>query len=140
MKPRSAWALLGAYALYAVLAIAPAVVAVAVDWQVYTATRAQCVSLSFAGVIAVVMVLLQATGHAPKKVRRVVWYTVVAVCLWMLKPIVQSLALLATCMAGGELAATLAAAPIIAHVKRNREDGRLSSVVSGAIHEAEGRV
>jgi len=132
--------LLAAYALYGVLAMAPSVVAVAVDWSTYTATKAQCLSLSFAGVLAVALVLWQASGHTPKKVRRVVWYALVAGILWLLKPIVSSLALLATCMAGGELAAMLFAAPLVAKLKREREDERLGRVVAGAVEEVHGRV
>lgn len=137
---KSTISLLAAYLLYALLALAPAAVAIALDWSVYTQSTARCVSLSFAGVLAVTLICLQAVGHTPKKVKRVVWYALAAGVLWLLRPIVSSLALLTTCMAAGELAAMLVAAPLIRHIKDSRRDGRLAEAVADAVQEAQGRV
>ena len=140
MKKGKGLSLALAYLLYGVLALSPAVVAVLLDWEVYTATKASVLSLSFAGTIAAALIALQASGHAPKKVKRVVWYALAAGALWLLKPIVSSLAMLVTCMAAGELAAMLVAAPLIRKIKRDRADGRISEAVKDAIEEVQGRV
>jgi len=132
--------LMGAYILYAVLAAAPVAVAVGLDWDVYTASPARCWSLSVAGVAAAVLIALQAMGHSPKKVKRVVWYALAAGVLWLLKPLVDSLATLVTCMAIGEGLATLIANPIIAYHKRQRAQGLITDAVTEAVKEAEERV
>ena len=133
-------AMTGAYLWYWLLSLGPVAVAVALDWDVYTASAARCVSLSVAGVLAVTLVALQMAGRAPKRVKRVVWYALVAAALWLLTPIVQSLAVLVTCMAVGEGAAMLLAAPVIRRLRRMREDRRLADVVGAAVAEAQGRV
>lgn len=139
-KSNDALRLAGAYALYFVLAAAPVAVAVALDWDVYTADPRRCWSLSVAGVAAAVLIAFQALGHSPKKVKRVVWYALAAGVLWLLKPLVDSLAVLVTCMAVGEGLATIVANPILTHIKRARDDCRLSTAVAEAVKEASGRV
>ena len=132
--------LIGGYVLYAILAFAPVAVAVGLDWQVYTASAARCCSLSVFGAVTATLVALQAMGHTPKKVKRVVWYALAAASLWLLRPLVDSLALLVTCMAVGEGLATLVAAPLIAKCKRNREKDLMTEAVKEAIEGASGRV
>ena len=132
--------LVGAYLLYGVLALTPVVVAVALDWQVYTASPQRCLSLSFAGGLAVTLVALQVSGHAPKKVKRVVWYALAAGVLWLLRPIIDSLAVLVTCMAIGEGAALLVAMPMVRIARRRLHEGILRDTVADAITQAQGRV
>lgn len=141
MKRMPKWLpLVGAYAVYGALALLPAVVAVALDWQVYTATPGRCLSLSFAGAIAVALLSLQASGHAPRKVKRVVWYALAAGVLWGLSPIIDSLALLVTCMAAGEGVALLVAMPLVRRAKRHLQSNEIVEVVADAITRAKGRV
>ena len=139
-KDSDLYKLIGAYVLYGVLAAAPVAVAVALDWDVYTSSPARCWSLSVAGAAAVALITLQAMGHTPKKIKRVVWYALAAAMLWLLKPLVDSLATLVTCMAIGEGLATLVANPIIHYHKRARDNGLLSEAVADAVKEANGRV
>ena len=129
------------YLLYVLLAVAPLVVTIALDWRTYTATPARTVSLSLAGSVAMLMIVLQATGHMPGKVKRVVVYAVVAGLLWALRPIVQSLAILMTAMTAGELAALLVARPIIERARKRIDDERLAGAVSKGVEEViKGRV
>ena len=129
-----------AYALYGVLAFAPVVVAVALDWDVYTSDVRRCASLSVAGAIAALLIVMQAVGHTPRHVKRVVWYAVAAAVLWLLKPLVASLALLVTCMALGEGLAMLVAKPLIASAKRSRDNATMADAVADAVKEVNGRV
>ena len=133
--------LLGAYLLYLVLALAPMAVVIGLDWRLYVATPAKIASLSIAGVMAVALVVLQATSHLPHNVKRVVVYGVIAAALWAMRPIVDRLALLMTAMTGGELAAMLLAKPLIDRLKRERMDKRLGEAVAQSVQEViKGRV
>jgi hypothetical protein len=126
--------------LYALLAAAPVAVAVIWDWNVYTQDVGRCVSLSFGGAIATVLIILQAMGHTPKKVKRVVWYALAAGMLWLLKPLIASLALLVTCMTIGEALAMVIARPLIVAAKRARDNRLLSETLVKTIEEVQGRV
>ncbi|MBO4535303.1 MAG: hypothetical protein J5755_05140, partial [Clostridia bacterium] len=125
--------LVGAYLLYVVLALAPMAVVVGLDWRVYVATPARVVSLSIAGVAALLLVVLQATAHLPRSVKRVVVYGVIAGALWALRPIVDQLALLMTAMTGGELMAMLIAKPLVDRIKREQEEGRIGAAVAKSV-------
>lgn len=133
--------LIWGYVLYVILAVVPLVVTIALDWKTYTATPARTISLSLAGSVAMLMIVLQATGHMPGKVKRVVVYAVVAGLLWALRPIIQSLAILMTAMTAGELAALLVARPIIERARKRMDDERLAGAVSKGVEEViKGRV
>ena len=140
MKKTLRW--IGAYTLYGVLALGPAAVAIGLDWRVYTATPQRCFALSVAGMVALVLVVLQALGHSPKKVRRVVWYALGAALLWALRPIMTSLAMLMTAMTAGELSAMLVAQPLLNRLRRGRDAAVLAAAVREGVQETDlsGRV
>lgn len=138
--PSRALRWIGAYALYGVLALGPAAVAIALDWSVYTGTPQRCFSLTVAGMVALTLVVLQAMGHSPKNVRRVVWYGLGAALLWALRPIVQSLAILLTAMTAGELLAMLVAQPILGRLRRTGNNAALAAALREGVQEAVGEI
>ena len=139
MRPKSKLVL--GYILYILLAIAPTALCIGLDWRAYTATPATTVSMSLAGCASLLLVTLQATGHMPTKVKRVVVYGVIAGVLWALKPIVSHLAMLMTAMTAGEVLGLLIAAPMIRTARRQLEAERLGETISKSVEEViKGRV
>lgn len=127
--------LIGLYVLYAVLTLAPAAVVIALDWDVYTATPQRAVSLSLCGAAALVAMIMHALGKSPKPMKRVVRYAAVAAVLWVLRPIIDNLALLATAVAAGE-ALGLPVMSAIGRCKARIQQAAMADAVSEGVRSA----
>lgn len=90
------------YVLSFLVSIAPLAVVLIINWGNYTSTVTDTLKLSFAGVMAVVFLFLKVVGKL-KMPRRVVFYGILCLFIWLLQPVIGDLLLLAGMAFLGEL-------------------------------------
>lgn len=90
------------YVLSFLVSIAPLAVVLIINWGKYTSTVTDTIKLSFAGVMAVVFLFLKVVGKL-KMPRRVVFYGLLCLFIWLLQPVIWDLLLLAGMAFLGEL-------------------------------------
>ena len=85
------------------VSIAPILVTVGVKWGDYTSTTTRTVSLGVGGGVALILILLKATGKIPQNVKPIFRYGIALTLLFLLDPIIQDLKLLVGMAIVGEV-------------------------------------
>ena len=90
------------YVLSFIVSVAPLLVVLIVNWGEYTNTVSDAVKLSCAGVMIAVFLFLKVVGKL-KMPRRVVFYGLLCLLVWLLQPVMGDLLLLSGMAFLGEL-------------------------------------
>lgn len=91
------------YVLQIIFVIAPVLTLIILKRKDYFASTEKIFSLSFTGMVAFVVLILQVIGKSPKNIHSLIKLSVITLFLWALKPILSELCLIITAVFAGEL-------------------------------------
>lgn len=91
------------YVLQILVVVSPVIGLLVIKRNDYFTNPEKVYSLSFAGIMALTVLVLQVIGKTPKNVHKLIKLGVLTLFLWVLKPILTELCLLVTASFAGEL-------------------------------------
>ena len=91
------------YVLQVILVVTPVLTLVILKRKDYFASTEKIFSLSFTGIVAFGVLILQVIGKTPKKIHSLIKLSLLTLFLWALKPILSELCLIVTSVFAGEL-------------------------------------